>query len=155
MGAKEKKRVFQTELFKIIIFLNHEYIKCITDHFFPCVLFYSCIYIVPNSCWNPNRRHSPTARTYCLPILLHLYWKYLATLWETWKRYFSYLPRYWRIISNRTKIVKPAIFDLCIFHALRSLSVTSRKFIHRIPLCRLLKQGSPIVVETSVQWSCI
>lgn len=81
MRTTEKKGVFQTEIFRTRKIFNDEYLKFITDHFLPCLLLYSCIYIVP--VWIPNRRHGPNIRTYCLPILLHLYWKYLATLWET------------------------------------------------------------------------
>lgn len=50
-----------------------------------------------------------------------LSWEYLATLRNVKEAYFSYLPKYWRTVSNKTKIVKPAILNLCISHALRSI----------------------------------
>lgn len=43
MRTRELKGVFSIEIFKRIKFLNDEYMKCITGHFWP--LFYSCIYI--------------------------------------------------------------------------------------------------------------
>lgn len=49
MGAREKKVVFQCEIFKRIKCLNDDNVKCITDH-----VYYSvCIYIV-------TRQHAGT-----------------------------------------------------------------------------------------------
>lgn len=53
MRTTEKKGVFQTEIFKTVKFFNDEYLKCITDHFLPCLLFYSCIYLVPGTRLKP------------------------------------------------------------------------------------------------------
>lgn len=53
MKTREKKGEFQIKIFKRIKFLNEEYIKCITGHFLPCVLFCSCIFIVPDTMLKP------------------------------------------------------------------------------------------------------
>lgn len=79
MTGQEKRRGFQNNEV-----LNQEDGKCMADHFL-ChfFLFYSWIMQHQISCWNLNRRYSPTMGTYCLPSLPHFYWKYLATLQET------------------------------------------------------------------------
>lgn len=53
MRTREKKKVFQTKIFKGIKFLNDEYIKYMADHFLPCLLFNSCIYRVSETMVKP------------------------------------------------------------------------------------------------------